>query len=898
MAAPRDGTEAGRRHGGGNRVSTNQVPSDWDRLELLFEAAMLLPPSERRAFLDRESLPPDVREEVESLLIRAEPAGRLFDAMAASFPTAALEDKEDSSPFDPLLGQRVGRYLISERIGGGGMGVLYRARDTRLEREVALKFLSPHLDLDPAAKDRFLVEARAAAVLDHPDICTVHEIGETDDGRLFIAMAYYDGETLKERIARGPLPVADAVTLATRLARALAAAHERGIVHRDVKPANVMLTRNGGVKLLDFGLAKVTDVTLTRPGTTPGTTAYMSPEQVQGEPVDGRSDLWSLGVVLYEMLAGMRPFRGGADTVIVDGILHQEPEPVENTRPETPVPVARAVARLLQKDPTARYGSAEELVAELLGEVVPPPAPSVTLTPSSTPSRSGRQARQVALVIGVGGIIWAAALLPWKSGPGVSPGDGNIHTDTRTIAVLPFVNVGGDPENEYLSDGLSEELISALSRLRAIRVTSRTSAFALKGDQRDIRDIGRALNVDAVLEGSVRHQGDRIRVVARLVGVTDGFQLWSATYERETADILAIQSDIALHITNALEAELTPADRARLTRKPTESAEAHALYLKGRYFWHRRSESGFEKAVDYFQQALAVDPTYALAHAGLASAYAPLGVFGYIHPQVARERMREAAYRAVELDGESAEAHTALAAYLHVHQWDPAGAEREYLRAIELDPNFSTAHHWYGYMLVAQGRFDEALAQQRLAVALDPLAPVHTASLGFSLLTVGLLDSATVRLREVLDLDPGFWLVHEELGLLSEARGDFAEAVRPFENAVEAGHTKRARAGLARMLALAGRTAEARRLVDALVAEGTRDGIHTPEVASALYALGDTAAAFDWLEAAYRQRHPDLQHAALQVGFSGLEKTARFAELMQRTGFRAIDWAAAVRRSR
>ncbi len=879
-------------------MTTDRTPSDGDRLEALFETAVTLAPAERMAFLDREGLAPDLRAELESLLVSAQPAERLFKAMAATLSSSAPIDEEVSSSPDPMLGRQIGHYVVTERIGGGGMGVIYRARDSHLEREVALKFLPPHLGLDPKAKARFLVEARAAAGLDHPEICTVHEIGETEDGLLFIAMACYQGETLKERIARGPLSVVEAVRIATSIARGLAAAHSRGIIHRDVKPANIMLTREGGVKLLDFGLAKIAEVSLTAPGATPGTAAYMSPEQVQGGLVDRRSDLWSLGVVLYEMLAGKRPFRGGTDVVVTDGVLHREPEPVESLRPDTPVPVARAVARLLQKEPAARHGSADELVAELLGEI-PPPATLVVLTPAPSSSRAVRRARRIALAVGVGGILWAGSLLPWRSDPGVSRGDGSSRTDPRTIAVLPFANVGGDPENEYLSDGLSEELIVALSRLRTLRVASRTSAFALKGDRRDIREIGRALGVDAVLEGSVRQQGDRIRVVARLIGVKDGFPLWSATHEREITDILAIESDIALRIATAIEAELTPADSTRLARPPTASAEAHTLYLKGRYFWHTRTRVGLEKAIDYFQQALAADPNYAQAYAGLANAYAPLSVFGYLRPQVARERMRDAAYRAVELDGGLAEAHTALAAYLNIHEWDPAGAEREFLRAIELDPNFSTAHHWYGYFLVAEGRFDEALAQQRIAVALDPLAPVHTASLAFALLSTGQPDLAVARSREVLDLDPGFWVASEGLGLLYEALGNREEAVRAFENAVtHAGTTRRPRAQLARVLAQVGRREEARRLVDTLVAEGIRDSIYTSEVASALYALGDTAAAFAWLESAYRQRHPDFQHAILRLGFTGLERTARFRELMQRTGFPAVDWASAARRGR
>jgi serine/threonine-protein kinase len=881
---------------------TEPDAADWERLELLFEAAVTLPPAERAAFLDRETLPAHLRAELESLLSSAEPADRLFDRLAAGLDSLSSVDDDDPPSCDPMVARRVGRYLVEERIGGGGMGVIYRAWDTALQRDVALKFLPPYLGLDERAKARFLVEARAAAALDHPAICTVHEIGESEDGRLFIAMPCYQGETLKERIARGPLAIVDAAGIAASIAAGLAAAHSRGIIHRDVKPANVMLTREGGVKLLDFGLAKIADATITTPGLTPGTVAYMSPEQASGQSVTVCSDLWSLGVVWYEMLTGRRPFRGGSEGAIIESILHDEPEPLQAVRPDVPVPIARIVERLLRKDPSARHASADEVLAELNRgrAATSQPDRRASAPAAASPSRLQRWARSV-----LGAVIIAAAaisvgsLYSSRSGPRAPTGGGMVPDAQRTIAVLPFVNVGGEPENDYFSDGLTEELIATLSRLGAVRVAARTSVFALKGDRRDIREIGRALGVGAILEGSVRRQGDRIRVVARLVGVADGFQLWSASYERGMTDLLAIESDIALRITNALVAELTPADSARLARQPTSSAEAHTLYLKGRYFWHRRSRHGFEKALDYFQQALKVDSQYALAHAGLAGAYAPLGVFGYIQPPVARERMRAAAYRAVELDGGLAEAHTALAAYLNIHEWDPVGAEREFLRAIELDPDYPTAHHWYGYFLSGQGRFDEALAQQRIAVALDPLAPVHTASLAFTLLATGQPDSAVDRFQEVLDLDPGFWLADEGLGMLYEALGKREEAVRAFENAAtHAGPARRPRAALARVLVLVGRTREARRLVDTLVAEGTRDSIYTPELASALYALGDTAAAFTWLEAAYRQRHPDFQHATLRLGFSGIERTARFREVMQRTGFPAADWASAARRGR
>ncbi|MDZ4257448.1 MAG: serine/threonine-protein kinase [Gemmatimonadales bacterium] len=533
--------------------------SDWDRLELLLEAATGKTRAERDAFLDQQQLSPALRAELESLLDREGSAARLFGVMAASIPKPVPDDlevgEETSLSPDHLLGQQVAHYRIVARIGCGGMGMLYRARDTRLEREVALKFLPAHLCLDPDAKRRFMIEARAAAAIDHPGICTVHEVGETDDGRCFIAMALYEGETLKERIARGPLPVAEVVTITTRIGRALAATHSRGIIHRDIKPANIILTRDGGLKLLDFGIAKLPDTAITIPGTTPGTVAYMSPEQVRGEPVDGRSDLWALGVVLYEMLVRTRPFRGSADTSMIHDILHCVPQPVAELRPDTPPHLSRVVFRLLQKDPAARTSCADELLADL----VPGATAATSGTSTAAPRWHLSTRRGVLVLVSLAGIFGVGSLLF-----GRVPLDGtrfrqsgSATTDSRTTAVLPFRSVGGNAESEFLGESLSNGVIAALSRSRALRVASGISAAAFRTDDRPPREIGMTLNVDAVLEGRIYHQGNRVRVVARLVGVTDGVLLWSASYERELADILTIESDIASGMVAAMGAMST-----------------------------------------------------------------------------------------------------------------------------------------------------------------------------------------------------------------------------------------------------------------------------------------------------------------------------------------------------
>jgi len=852
-------------------------------IERIYADALALPAAARTGFIGR-ACGGDGR-------LRAELASLLDHAAAAEAFFERLADTVMPSHAGPV--RTVGHFRILDCIGAGGMGMVYRARDTRLERDVALKFL-PASASTAIEMERLVVEARAVAALEHPNVCTVHEIGEGADGRPFIAMAFYEGETLRERLRTGPLPATDAAAIAAQVARGLGAAHAHGIVHRDVKPGNIMLTADGTVKLLDFGLAKIADATLTRPGSTPGTVAYMSPEQVRGDAVSPRSDLWSLGEVLYEMLTGTQPFRGGNDRARMQAILHDDPDRVRTRAPEAPRSLERIVHRLLEKDPRDRFASAEEFLAELVSAM--PAAVAVEGALKATRRRTSRRMAflggAVFLVIGgVGAVWWASRLARSSAGAAARPdreGAATPFAASPTIAVLPFSNLSGDPEQDYFSDGLTEELIGALSRVRTLRVAARTSAFAFKGQNRDIREIGDALDVGTILEGSVRRLADRVRVEARLINVRDGLHVWSETYNRELTDVFAIQHDLALSIAGALRAELTDDELARLARPPTASAEAFTLYLKGRHFWNQRTPVGFERAIEYFRQAIAADPDYAAAHAGLAGVYSLQGMSGAVNAEAARERARAAALRALALDDGSAEAHTVLGAYLHVYERDAASAEREFLRSIELDPSHTLVRHYYGNLLSAMGRIDEALEQKHKAVELDPLAPALSETLAFTLVRAGQLDDALYHVGNALELDSTYWRAHAVLGLIHERRGHPDDAIRVYERANQLARatTHRTKADIARVLAQAGRRSEARRLISELEGEAAGRGVHEPSVATALAAVGELDAAIAWLEAGDRERHPHLPFIAGDPRFVTLDGEPRFIELLRRIGVR------------
>jgi len=802
-----------------------------------------------------------------------------------------------ADPLDRLRAALADRYVIERALGSGGMATVYLARDLKHHRSIAIKVLKSDLAA-VLGVERFLQEIEITAGLSHPHIVPLYDSGEAD-GAVFYVMPWVEGESLREHLRRQKqLPVDEAISIAHDVAGALAYAHGRGVVHRDIKPENILLV-DGHALVVDFGIARAVveagGERLTETGISLGTPAYMSPEQASGErDLDGRTDVYALGCVLYEALAGEPPYTGATAQAIIARHLTEPVPRVRVVRDHVPEHVESAITRALAKLPADRFATARQFADALVGSSAGTLTRPDALAPFPTPPVGVSRRISIAARIALASVAVLAVLIALDVGGlrhmverRVGEASSATAVEGRSLAVLPFENVGGNPDEEYFSDGLTDELIATLSQLRSLRVAARTSAFAFKGQARDIREIGRALNVATVLEGSVRKAADRVRVTAQLIDASSGLTIWSETYEeRALADIFDIQADVALRIARALEANLTASERGRLARRPTESLEAYTLYLKGRYFWNRRGEA-LDTAIAYFERAIAADPQYARAHAGLASAYAPLGVHGYIRPDDGRQRMGEAARRAAELDDGLAEAHTVLAAYLHVYEWDWAAAESEYRLAIELDPNEPTAYNWYGFFLEGMRRFDEAIAARERARDLDPLAPSSTSGLGYSFRLAGRYDLAKAGYEDALELYPDYWLAYDALGELAEAMGDLEAAVRAYESAAaHAGRTARARAGLARGLALSGKENEARRLIEELRSEAATSGIYHPTVAMALVAVGDRNAAIEWLEAAWRQRHPDLVRIDVEPRYAELRPDPRFQNLLRRIGFR------------
>ncbi|MCX5801031.1 MAG: protein kinase [Candidatus Eisenbacteria bacterium] len=742
-----------------------------------------------------------------------------------------------------MIGKTISHYRILEKLGEGGMGVVYKAEDTKLKRRVALKFLPSELTPDAEAKERFIQEAQAASALDHSNICNVHEIGETDEGQLFIAMACYEGETLKKKIERGPLKVDETVGIAVQVAQGLAKAHEHGIVHRDIKPANVILTKDGVAKILDFGLAKLAGpAKLTKTGSTAGTAAYMSPEQARGDSVDSRTDIWSLGVLIYEMLTGQLPFRSQYEQAMVYAILNEEPLPASSPRGNVPFQLEQLVKKAMAKNRDQRYKGASEILNELRGI-----AEKLRLAESG----EGGEARHL--------------------GP--------------SIAVLPFRDMSPQGDQDYFCEGMAEELINGLAQVEGLRVVARTSAFQFKGKNLDVRKIGEQLDVGTVLEGSVRKAGNRVRVTAQLVSVTDGYHLWSEKYDREMEDVFSIQDEISLAIVEKLKVRLLGEEKDRLLKRYTKNLDAYNLYLQGRWMWNRRTEEGLKKAIGYFRQAIEKDPNYALAYAGLASTYVVLPEHAVIPPKEMISEAEGAARKALELDPTLGEAHAVLGMIKSEVEWDWAGAEREFKRAIELDPSNPTAGHWHSHLLRHRGRLDEALAEIKRAQELDPLSLVISSNVGEVLYYLRQYDEAIAQYKKTLELDPNFAVAHSCLGSVYAAQGRFDEAIAESQKArALLGSSPFGLSELGYAYARSGNKGEAARILNELLGLSKQAYSVSSGIALVYCGLGDKDKAFEWLEKAYQKREGGFLYLKMDPAWDGLRSDARFSELLKKMG--------------
>ena len=738
-------------------------------------------------------------------------------------------------------GTRLGPYEIVGQVGAGGMGVVYKAHDTRLKRPVAIKLLPPETTRDETAKQRFLQEAQAASALDHPNVCTIFEINDTDDGEMYLVMAYYDGETVKEKIDRGPLPLDESIRIATQAAEGLGKAHAAGIVHRDIKPGNLIVTADGTTKILDFGLAKLTgpDV-VTQTGSTVGTVAYMSPEQARGRDVDLRTDIWSLGVVFYEMVTGRNPFEGDNLLAISRAIADLEPSPMNATRPEVPRSVVAGVSGALAKDPDQRFASTTELLDVL----------------------RSRDAE-----------------------PRVSRG-----TQDASVAVLSFSDMSPQKDQGFFCEGIAEEILNTLSNIEGLRVAARTSSFLAMAGGLDIAAIGSRLNVGHVLEGSIRTSGNRIRITTQLITVDDGYQLWSERYDRSMADIFDLQDEIAEAIGTELKGALTPGEQSQIRQRQTNNVDAYTLYLKGRFFWNKRTEEGLGQALNLFRQAVAVDPDYAPAHAGIADTYNLMGILWVRPPADVHPQAKQAAMRALELDERLAEAHTSLGFVYAAYDWDWEKADQEFRRAIELAPGYPTAHHFYGaYYLSPMGRHDEAIREVRRAQELDPLAPIFGADAALLLNWARREDDAIATCRETIESFPDFPLTFYYLAHALTEKGQGAEAVKAARKAESmTGDAPLYAAGLGYALAGSGDEDGARKILANLISRKNDEPVPAYHLALILARLGETDRAFEWLEQAFRERSW-LQWARVEPGFDPVRPDSRFTDLVGRMNFPTDD---------